>query len=375
MIAVEIVNRTMVAAVLHGPEDVRLEEVPIPPIGPKDLLAKVEAASIDFTDRKVYLRGSHPMIEIPGLFGHEWAGVVVARGEQADIRWQPGIRVVAANSAPCTDPEPSARCRACRRARQGMCERLLYNNGAFAPYIRIPGKIAEVNLYELPAQVPFEEAALTEPLACVMHAVRRVQISDGDHVVIVGAGPIGLMFIAVLRYRYGQSIRLLSVDHHEDRLALAKSFGADAALNTAGGPENASVRAALGADKADVVIEAVGSAQAHQDAFDLVGRGGTLVPFGGVAKGAVLSLDLHRLHYEEIRIIPIYHHTPSDVADAVHAIVRREVPVARLITARLPLMELPRALEMVQERTTLRTILFPWGERGGQEGLRGHCTT
>lgn len=348
----------MVAAVLHGAEDVRLEEVPIPQLGQEDLLAKVEAASLDFTDRKVYLRGSHPMIEIPGLFGHEWAGVVVARGEQADARWQPGMRVVAANSAPCTDPVPAARCRACQRSRQGMCERLLYNNGAFAPYIRIPGRIAEVNLHELPTQVPFEEAALAEPLACVMHAIRRVQVSDGDRVVVVGAGPIGLMFISAFRNRYGQAIRLLSLDHHDDRLALARSFGADEALNTAGGPLMAGVREAFGAERADVVIEAVGSTQAHQEAFELVGRGGTLVPFGGVAEGDLLSLDLHRLHYEEIRIVPIYHHTPGDFASAVHAIVRREVPVARLITARLPLMELPRALEMVQERTTLRTILF-----------------
>jgi len=348
----------MVAAVLHGAKDVRLEEVPIPRLGPEDLLARVEAASIDFTDRKVYLRGSHPMIEIPGLFGHEWAGIVVARGEQADARWQPGMRVVAANSAPCTDPVPAARCRACRRSRQGMCERLLYNNGAFAPYIRIPGRIAEVNLYELPPQIPFEEAALAEPLACVMHAIRRVQVSDGDRVVVVGAGPIGLMFISALRNRYGQAIRLLSLDHHDDRLALARSFGADEALNTTGGPLMAGVREAFGAERADVVIEAVGSTQAHHEAFELVGRGGTLVPFGGVAEGALLSLDLHRLHYEEIRIVPIYHHTPEDFASAVHAIVRREVPVVRLITARLPLMELPRALEMVQERTTLRTILF-----------------
>ncbi|HWR20664.1 MAG TPA: zinc-binding dehydrogenase [Verrucomicrobiae bacterium] len=358
MIPVNVLSRTMVAAVLHGAKDVRLEEVPIPRLGPEDLLARVEAASIDFTDRKVYLRGSHPMIEIPGLFGHEWAGIVVARGEQADARWQPGMRVVAANSAPCTDPVPAARCRACRRSRQGMCERLLYNNGAFAPYIRIPGRIAEVNLYELPPQIPFEEAALAEPLACVMHAIRRVQVSDGDRVVVVGAGPIGLMFISALRNRYGQAIRLLSLDHHDDRLALARSFGADEALNTAGGPLMAGVREAFGAERADVVIEAVGSTQAHQEAFELVGRGGTLVPFGGVAEGDLLSLDLHRLHYEEIRIVPIYHHTPGDFASAVHAIVRREVPVARLITARLPLMELPRALEMVQERTTLRTILF-----------------
>jgi L-iditol 2-dehydrogenase len=360
----------MVAAVLHGAEDVRLEEVPIPSLGPEDLLARVEAASIDFTDRKVYLRGSHPMIATPGLFGHEWAGVVAARGEQADVRWQPGMRVVAANSAPCIDPDPAARCRACRRSRQSMCERLLYNNGAFAPYIRIPGRIAKVNLHELPPQIPFEEAVLAEPLACVMQGARRIQISDGDRVVIVGAGPIGLLFIAVLRHRYGRSIRLLCVDHHDDRLALAKSFGADEALNTAGRPLRAGAQEIFGAERADVVIEAVGSTQAHQEAFELVGRGGTLVSFGGVAEGAILSLDLHRLHYEEIRIVPIYHHTPGDFADAVHAIIRREVPVASLITARLPLMELPKALEMVQERTTLRTILFPCDRFDAREGPR-----
>lgn len=360
MIHVDTLNRTMVAAVLHGPGDVRLEEVPIPQIGPRDLLATVEAASIDFTDRKVYLRGSHPMIHIPGLFGHEWAGVVVARGEQANGRWQPGMRVAAANSAPCADPDPAARCRACRRDRQGMCERLLYNNGAFAPYIRIPERIAEVNVYELPAEVPFEEAALAEPLACVMHAVRRVPISDEDRVVVVGAGPIGLMFIAVLRHRYGRSIRLFSVDHHNDRLDLAKNFGADAAYNSTEGLGKARARAAWGVEGADVVIEAVGSVRAHQEALELVDRGGMLVPFGGVATGTVLPLDLHRLHYEEIRIVPIYHHTPVDFAGAVQAIIRREIPVGRLITARLPLKELPMALEMVQARTTLRTILCPW---------------
>lgn len=361
MIPLDLLSQTMVAAVLHGPTDVRLEEVPIPRLGPEDLLARVEAASIDFTDRKVYLRGAHPMIAIPGLFGHEWAGVVVARGDRADARWQPGMRVVAANSAPCTDADPTARCRPCQRGRQGMCERLLYNNGAFAPYIRIPGRIVQVNLYELPHQVPCEEAALAEPLACVMHAVRRVPIADGDRVAIMGAGPIGLMFVSALRHRYGRAISLLSLDHHDDRLLLATSFGADAALNNAGGLDRARVRAALGAERADVVIEAVGSQRAHQEACELLGRGGTLVCFGGVAEGTVLPLDLHRLHYEEIQIVPIYHHTPTDFARAVAAIVRREIPVGRLITARLPLMELPRALEMVQERTTLRTILLPWG--------------
>lgn len=352
-------NGMMVAAVLHGAKDVRLERVAIPRPGPDDLLARVKAASLDFTDRKVYLRGYHPMIEIPGPFGHEWAGIVVAVGEKADPKWRPGMRVVAANSAPCNEPDPAARCRPCQRGRLSMCERLLYNNGAFAPYIRIPGRIVATNLLELPADTPFEEAALAEPLACVMHAIRRVPLCDGDLVAIMGAGPIGLMFVSALRARYGRMIRIISLDHHDNRLALAEAFGADAVLNTQSKLGRARMKDVLGGEWPDVVIEAVGSEQAHREAFDLLGRGGTLVSFGGVARGAILSLDLHRLHYEEVQIVPIYHHTPSDFADAVHAIVSREVPVGRLISARLPLSELPKALEMVHERTTLRTILCP----------------
>jgi len=356
---VNVHKETMLAAVLHGAKDVRMEEVPIPHVGPEDLLARVEAASVDFTDRKVYLRGRHPMIEIPGLFGHEWAGVVVAAGERASPTWRLGMRVVAANSAPCVEPDPAARCRPCQRDRQNMCERLLYNNGAFAPFIRVPGRIVSVNLHELPPETPFEEAALAEPLACVMHATRRVRLCEGDTVAIVGAGPIGLLFVSSLRGQYGRTISILSLDHHDDRLAMARAIGADAALDTSGGQIRARMKQALGVERADVAIEAVGSVQAHQEAFDLLGRGGTLVAFGGLAQGAVFPLDLHRVHYEEVQIVPIYHHTPRDFARAVRAIVRREIPLDRLITARLPLKELPRALDMVRERTTLRTVLLP----------------
>jgi len=245
-----------------------------------------------------------------------------------------------------------------------MCERLLYNNGAFAPYIRIPGRIASVNLHELPPGTPFEEAALAEPLACVMHAIRRIRVCDGDLVAVVGAGPIGLMFVSALRARYGRTIRLLSLDRHDDRLAVARAFGADVSVNTRAGDVRARMKQAFGIDQADVVVEAVGDDQAYVDAFELLGRGGTLVAFGGVAAGTVVPLDLHRLHYEEIQIVPVYHHTPADFAHAVHAIIGRELPVGRLITARLPLAELQRALEMMQERTTLRTILLPWNGRG-----------
>jgi L-iditol 2-dehydrogenase len=348
----------MRAAVLHGAEDIRMEEVPIPIPGPGEILARVDVASVDFTDRKVYLRGQHPMIKVPGLFGHEWVGTIEVVGPGVEGRWRPGQRVVAANSAPCP-PKDGAVCRQCRRGRQSMCENIQYNNGAFAPYILVPLRLVRLNLYEIPADIPPERVVLTEPLACVVHAVRRVAIHRLDTVVILGAGPMGLLWVNALRRRYGPDLVIVSLDHQDDRLAVAKAMGASYGLNSKGIKSCDLLQTATGRPDADVVIEVIGTVETHRQALGLVGRGGTLVSFGGVAPGPTLPVDFGHLHYEEISIQPIYHHTPADVAEAVRQLVAGEVPVERLITARLPLSELPRALEMVADRTTLRTILVP----------------
>ncbi len=348
----------MRAAVLHGAEDIRMEEVPIPIPGPGEVLARVDVASIDFTDCKVYQRGQHPMIRIPGLFGHEWAGTIVTVGPETEERWRPGQRVAAANSAPCP-PEEGPVCRQCRRGRRSMCEDLQYNNGAFAPFILVPSRLVRMNLYEIPTDIPPVRVVFTEPYACVLHAVRRVAIHPLDSVVILGAGPMGLFWVMALRRRYGPGLLIVSLDHQDDRLTVAKALGASHALNTKARAAAEALRGAIGRPDADVVIEVIGTVETHREALGLLGRGGTLVSFGGVAPGPTLPLDIGRLHYGEISIQPIYHHTPGDVAEAVRQLVAGEVPVERLITARLPLSELRRAMQMVADRTTLRTILIP----------------
>lgn len=356
------VPKTMRAAVLHGAEDVRFEEVPVPATGPGEILARVEAASMDFTDRKVFLRGRHPMIEVPGLFGHEWAGTIVRLGAGVRAPWRPGMRVVAANSAPCGADDAAGLCRLCRLGRQSMCERILYNNGAFAPFIRVPERIVRANLHPISDGVPFEEAALAEPVACAIHGARRMPVAPGSVVAIVGAGPMGLILLAALRREWGDRIRVISLDHHDDRLAVAKELGAFAALNTSRQDAARMVRALLAPGEAiDVAIEAVGTLEAHRDALGLLGRGGTLVSFGGVTPGESLAVDIGRMHYEEIGILPTYHHTPRDFAAAVEAIARREIPVGRLITTRLLLEALPEALRMVGEKATLKIVLTPGG--------------
>jgi L-iditol 2-dehydrogenase len=350
----------MVAAVLHGPAEVRFEEVPVPAPGPGEVLARVDVASTDFTDRKVFLTANHPMIRVPGLFGHEWAGTIVRLGQGVPARWQVGMRVVAANSAPCVEPDAAARCRACRRGRVSLCERIMYNNGAFAPFIRVPAPIVTATLHPIPSLTPSEPMVLTEPLACVEQAVRRLPAQAGDVVAVLGAGPIGLLFVARLRARHGSALRILALDHHEARLAVAREFGADEVVNTAGRDALAAVRERIAPlAGVDIAIEAVGAVEATREAFALLGRGGTLVPFGGIRRSIEVPLDLGRLHYEELAILPIYHHTPADVASAVRALVDGQVPAERLITARLPLRELRRALDMVADRTALKTLVYP----------------
>jgi len=351
-------HRRMRAAVLYGAEDVRMEDVPIPEPGPGEVLARVDVASVDFTDYKVFRRGRHPMIRIPGLFGHEWAGTLVALGTGVEDRWRIGRRVVAANSVPC-DPHEGSVCRQCRRGRQSLCENIRYNNGAFAPYILVPSRLVRINLHEVAQDVPLERVVFTEPFACVVHAVRRVPVLPGDVVAVLGAGPMGLFWVGALRRRYGAGQAIIALDRREDRLALARAFGATHALNTTGVDTRDALREAIGRPEVEVVVEVVGAVETHAEALRLVGRGGTLVAFGGVAPGQLLSVDIGRLHYEEISIQPIYHHTPADVAEAVRRLSAGEIPVERLITARLPLSDLQQALEMVGDRSTLRTILIP----------------
>ena len=351
-------DRMMRAAVLHGVEDVRMEDFPIPLPGPGEVLARVDVASIDFTDRKVYLRGQHPMISIPGLFGHEWAGTIVELGLGAETRWRIGQRVVAANSAPCL-PGEDPLCRQCRRGRPNMCETIQYNNGAFAPYIVVPSRLVRANLYAVPEGISSEQVVFTEPYACVIHAVRRIPVQSDDVVIVFGAGPMGLFMVNALRHRYGKGLVIVALDRLEQRLQVAVAMGATHALDTTKRSSHDSLQAAIGRPDADVVIEVIGTVETHHEALGLVGRGGTLVSFGGVAPGQMLPVDIGRLHYEEIGILPIYHHTPPDVAEAVRQLVAGQVPVERFITARHPLSELRKALEMIGDRTTLRIILIP----------------
>ncbi|HEV2618797.1 MAG TPA: alcohol dehydrogenase catalytic domain-containing protein, partial [Acidobacteriaceae bacterium] len=212
-------THTMLAAVLHGKEDLRMERIPIPRAAPGDVVLRVDAALTCGTDLKVYRRGYHAMmLKPPIVFGHELAGTIVEVGHSVDLtRFSLGDRVLPMNSAPCDA------CFFCLRNQQNLCADLLFNNGAYAEYIRIPARIVEKNTFSVPTTLPFEHAALTEPLACVIHGLDQTNPQPGDTLAVLGAGPIGLMFIHVASLR---GLRVIALVKRDDQVAAARLFGA-----------------------------------------------------------------------------------------------------------------------------------------------------
>jgi L-iditol 2-dehydrogenase len=289
----------MRALMLHGPGDLRLEEVPNPVPGDGDVLLQVEVALTDGTDLKAYRRG-HPVLlgPPPSPFGHEVCGIDVATGR----------RVVAANSAPCGACDP------CRRGQETLCEHLFpLLNGAYAELLLVPARIAGRNLLPVPPRLAPELAAMTEPLACCLHGVEVAGVQRGDTVAIVGLGPIGLMLTACVADAGGQPV---GVGSREERRALAPSFGAIAAE-----PEGA-----------DVVIEAAGTVEAWERAVGLVRPGGTVLAFGGLPREARVELDPYRVHYEEVRLVGAFHHTPRHFRAALAFLASGAYPFERLVT-------------------------------------------
>ena len=279
----------------HGPGDVRLEDVPRPEPETGDVLVEIEVALTDGTDQKAFRRG-HPVLlgEPPSSFGHEFCGIDVATG----------TRVVAANSAPC------GACAPCTRGQETLCEQLYpLLNGAYAELLLVPERIARVNLHPVPRTLAAEVAAMTEPLACCLHGVDCARIEPGQTVAILGAGPIGLMLCACVA---DAGARPVVIGGRPERRALAPLFGAVPGDGRG----------------ADVVIEAVGTADAWREAIELVRPGGTVVFFGG----REVTVDTYRLHYEELTLRGAFHHTPRTVRAALAFLASGARPWERLIT-------------------------------------------
>ena len=349
-------TRRMRAAVLHGREDVRVEEVEIPRLEAGEVLLRTRVALTCGTDVKVYTRGYHArMIQPPALFGHEIAGVVEELGPGVESL-APGTPVVAANSAPC------GACGYCRDDRASLCDDLVFWNGAYAEFARIPARIVERNLLPLDAGTPFRAGALVEPLACVVRGIEACRLREGQTLAVIGSGPIGLMLLAVARLR-GASV--VVVGRNPDRLRRAREMGATLAIDAASGPafEERLRACGSGGDGPDVVIEAAGLAETAQLAIRMVRKGGLVNLFAGCPADARVGLDAQRLHYEELTVTSSFHHTPNSFRAAHRLIADGRIRAEPFITSEASLGDVPEVLRrMAKGGDGLKTAILPWGE-------------
>ncbi len=343
----------MTAAVLYGKEHLEIEQVDVPKIGAGDVLVRVRAALTCGTDVKVFRRGYHArMIKPPALFGHELAGDVVALGKGVK-GFKLGQRVMAANSAPC------GTCFYCLRDRENLCEDLLFNNGAYAEYIRIPERIVQRNMYLLEDGVGYQDAALAEPLACVMRGLEESGVQPGDNVVIIGLGPIGMMFVRLAKAIY--KARVIAVGRRQPQLDRAARMGADELiLNQDGADAVSAVKNMTHGRGADVVIEAVGLPELWQLGVHMLRRGGVINFFGGCASGTEVGLDTNLLHYSELTCKASFHHTPALMRKALEAVTRGYVTAKDFVNGVEPLTNLLEVMQhLMSHNGHLKTAIIP----------------
>jgi L-iditol 2-dehydrogenase len=324
------------ALILHGPGDLRLEEVPEPDPGPGELVLEVEVALTCATDAKMVRQGAHPALPPPPApLGHEVVGTVAAVGRGAPRRL--GERLVLANSAPCGG------CFYCLRGRPSLCEDLVYLSGAFAERLRVPARIAARNALSLPDGMPPARAAMVEPLACAVRTVERSEAAPGDVALILGGGVQGAFLTALLARR---GCRVVLCDPHEERRARALRFGAAEALPAPRDEEGlARLRATMpGGRGADAVFEAVGRPETWVAALQLARPGGEVNFHGGCAPGTTAALDTFALHYREVTTRGSYHHTPDTVRAALAHLRDADAPYDELLGDPIGLADVPRAL-------------------------------
>jgi L-iditol 2-dehydrogenase len=318
----------------HAPRDVRVEDAPEPTAGPGELVIRVRNCSICGTDAKIW-RSGHPNLRPPRVLGHEVAGEVVEVGEGAG-GWSEGDRVQVISAI------PDGSCPECRRGWMTVCpnqEAIGYQyDGGFAERMRVPAKVLAVDgVNRIPEALSFAEASVAEPLSCVINGQEQARVGEGDTVVVVGAGPIGCLHVRLARARGAE--RVLLIELNPRRLELAAALvGPDEAIGAEATDPVAAVRMLTDGRGADVVVVAAASGKAQEDALQMAARRGRVSFFGGLPKDRpTITLDANVVHYREVGIVGANSSSPDHNRQALALIAAGAVPVADLITHRLPL--------------------------------------
>lgn len=333
----------MDALILEEPGSMRVQRVAVPDPGPGEILIRVRAATTCGTDLKAYLRG-HPQIPMPGGFGHEYSGTVVAAG--AGAPFAVGTDVMGVHSAPCQQ------CLWCAGGQENLCEKIMETKvlGSYAEYLLIPAHIARLNVFEKPKSVSFARASLLEPLACVAEGLRVLQPRvPTDRVLVIGPGAIGLMFVAALRQMGVRDLTLAG--RNRSRLAIGEELGARVMhLNEAESSKGVGY---------DCVIECTGNVEIWESSVDFARRGGKVMLFGGCPKGSHVALDTHRLHYDQITLLSPFHFGTAAVRAAREWLLDAEFRIEGLLSGERSLADAERVFNDLRTGVGIKYVFTP----------------
>jgi len=336
----------MLCAFLDSPGSISLREVKTPSPKKGELLIKIKSALTCGTDLKAFLRG-HPVIPMPGPFGHEFSGVVERAGRDAPFK--EGTEIMSVHSAPCL------RCNYCKKGLYNLCQRIMDTKilGAFSEYILIPAHIAGQNTYKKPKNIGFDEAGFLEPLACVVHGIQGLEMKPNDNALVIGAGPIGLLHLMLLS---AKGLNLSICDINDTRLKEAKKLAPAHIFSPKDISDMTKKITHIGYD---YIFECTGRIEVWESAINYLRRGGSLILFGGCPPGSIVRYDAGRLHYDEITIKGVFHFTPDDVKEARELIIKKTIDVGRLISGSYPLSEIGSAFERLRAGDGIKYAIKP----------------
>ncbi len=340
----------MRVAMYYNNQDLRLEEMPTPQIGPGELLMRVEASGICGTDLLEWYR----LHKAPLVLGHEVAGVIVAVGEGVGS-YKEGGRISAAHHVPCST------CHYCLSGHHTVCDTLRQTNfdpGGFAEYLRLPRINVERGIFPLPDELSFEEATFIEPLACVLRGQRLAHLQLGCSVLVIGSGVAGLLHIQLARA--SGAGRIIATDIVDYRLEAARTFGADVAIQAREYKPNY-LRQVADGRLADLVVVCSGAISAIAQALESVERGGTVLFFAPTEPGVSIPISVNDLFWRnEITLTSSYGGSPGDYAAALGLIGAGKIRVREMITHRLGLAEIGLGFQLVaQAQDSLKVIIEP----------------
>ena len=344
----------MRAVVYHGPMDVKVEQVPVPACGDGELLVRVDGCAVCGSDMKAYKSGN-PRMRPPIVMGHEFSGLIVE--SRAGAGYAAGERVVMATSVAC------GTCAYCARGWRNLCANIrpmgFGYDGGMAEYVVIPElAVRGGHAVKVPAAVNPLHAALAEPVSCAVNSCENSQILKGDTVLVMGAGPMGILNAVVAR-EYGAAKVILS-EINPSRLSQCEAFKFDRLVNPAAEDLAQIVKDATGGIGADVVIVAAPAAAPQEQAVSLVRKRGTVCLFASLPAGrSMLSVDSRPIHYGELRVVGTSDSTPAHVAKAVALIAAGTFPAGRLVTHTLPFEAFKEAIALMETGDALRVVLTP----------------